>query len=269
MKTTRRTFLGGVAAASMPVTACVAATTNQALETPKVTAENPDLLAAFKRLQSAQKELWDAEDALVWIADEWRHLWPLAPEELLGVANADRGYHDDSGEKDIIGNYLIRDTSALTRRFNKKQRQKTPFTCFSVTSALRAEKNLNFWLNLVPKGRTERALGESRANRLKQIERYQHCLPLAREYEAATKRLREAAGVDKAKARVKTAEADFFQACDDVSRTPAFGIEGMHIKASAINASSDFETVLRFQGFFGDMARFIQHFSDLGRVASS
>ncbi len=95
MKTTRRTFLGGVAAASIPVNVSVATTTDQAsAATSKLKAENRDLLVAFKRLQSAQRELWDAEDALVWIADEWRHLWPLAPEELLGIANADRGYHE-------------------------------------------------------------------------------------------------------------------------------------------------------------------------------
>lgn len=87
MKTTRRTFLGGAAAASLPVTAgtCVAVTAIQVeAASPAVVVENPDLLAAYVRLQDAQAELHAAKDALEWIADEWRHLWPLARRTATG-----------------------------------------------------------------------------------------------------------------------------------------------------------------------------------------
>lgn len=77
MKTTCRTFLGGAATASLPVTAgaCVAVTAIQAEAAPALIAENPDLLAAYARLQDAKAELRDAKDPLEWISE-----WSPTPE---------------------------------------------------------------------------------------------------------------------------------------------------------------------------------------------
>lgn len=73
---------------------------------PLTGSENPDLLQAHERMIAARTELADAKSALEWIADEWRHLWPLAPEELLGGANA--GFSDTTAERDIVGNRVAR-----------------------------------------------------------------------------------------------------------------------------------------------------------------
>ncbi|MFX7329178.1 hypothetical protein ABTI69_20540, partial [Acinetobacter baumannii] len=60
--------------ATVPVGAAVAALPAEAAP-----AENPELIAAYERFVAARAERAAAEDALEWLADEWRHLWPLAP----------------------------------------------------------------------------------------------------------------------------------------------------------------------------------------------
>lgn len=222
MKTTRRKFLAGAAVASLPVTAgaSAAATAIQAeAATSAPIAENPELLAAYARLQDAQFELREAKDSLEWIADEWRHLWPLAPEELLGPADADRHMGHAVGETDIIGNFILRDCSTLTKRLSPQFRKVDRRDC--------------------------------------------------RAYENETARLRKAAGVEAAKRRIEDAKEEFFAACSDVSKIPAFGPEGLLIKAEAINATGYMDGFKRSEGIVGEMARFIQQVIDMGGRASA
>lgn len=272
MKTTRRTFLGGAAVASLPVAAgaCVAVTAIQAgAAAPAPVSENPDLLAAYTRLQDAQAELRDAKDALEWIADEWRHLWPLAPEELLGGWNADRSARDDGAERDILGRFLLRDTSVLCKRLCKKRRQEKPRACFFVMTADEAAEIIALWIDRAPRGRTPKAVAKHYTDRERVLFEYQGKLALAREYEAETCRLREAAGVEKAKYRAKVAENAFFDACSEISKIPAFGQEGLLIKAEAIYATGYMDGFKHGEGIIGEMARFIQQVIDMGGRASA
>lgn len=234
--------------------------------------ENPELLAAYARLQEACNELAEANDALLWIADEWRHRWPLAPEELLGGANAQNhcgGWRwKDQAERDIIGRHLFRDTSAFTIRFNKKQKQAMPVTCFSVMTVEEAEEFVSAVEKRVPRGRSEASREKNKERNNDLLSFYKRALELAREYHAQTEALREAAGVEAAKARVKAAEEAIFKFRNQISRIPAFGAEGLRVKFEGVKASGDFAKCLHFEGIFGDMARLIQQFVELsGRAA--
>ena len=271
MKTTRRTFLGGAAAISLPVAAgtCVADTTIQAeAATPAPIAENPDLLAAYDRLQVAQVELREAKDALEWIADEWRHLWPLAPEELLGPAGADRHMGHAVGETDIIGNFILRDCATLTTRLSPQFRKIDRRDCFSIITSTEAQSWLEDFQQRKPRGRTPEALAQSQEVIERNIREYSQRVELARAYEKEIARLRKVAGVEEAKRRIEDAKEEFFAACSDVSKIPAFGPEGLLIKAEAINATGYMDGFTRSEGFVGEMARFVQQVIDMsGRVS--
>lgn len=269
MRTTRRTFLGGVAAASLPTTAgaCVAVTATQAKAAPSAAiAENPELLHAFERLTSAQAELAEAESALEWIADEWRHRWPLAPETILGLANADSGYgsHDDA-ERDIIGRYLRRDTSGMTDRLSVTMRRANPTLCFSVPTVETLEEKIRGVQKWKNRGRTEATRERQRLAAARLIEKFNKDIELSREYYAETDRLRNAAGVAEAKARIDRAKRAYFLASSDVSHLPAFGPEGRKIKLAALVGSGFMGDFLKTPGIIGEMARFIQGEYDMKR----
>jgi hypothetical protein len=233
--------------------------------------ENPELLRAYARIQQARKELADANDALLWIGDEWRHRWPLAPEELLGGANADQhrggwGWKDQA-ERDILGRHIFRGTTAFTARFSKSQKQAMPVACFSVMTVEDIEAFTRDVERRVPRGRTEASHERNKAQHEALLASYKRALELAREYEAQTEALREASGVELAKARVKVAEEAIATIRDEISHIPAFGAEGLRIKFEEVKETGDFDKLLRFEGIIGDMARLIQQFVEISEGA--
>ncbi|MDX3927656.1 MAG: hypothetical protein QHC90_17840 [Shinella sp.] len=260
---TRRKALGLLAAASVPPTAVVAA----AAATPTAVAanvcqgvsENPELLAAYERFKAARAEVAAAKDALEWLADEWRHVWPLAPEEILDGANAHQNGRGETAERDIAGRFVMRDTNVLKKRLTAKFRAENDKTCFSVISTDQASETVSTWAQQTPAGRTEKALARNRVYRDEAIQRWQRKLELAREYEAETARLRAASGVEKAKSRIEIAESEFRMACVDISRAQAITGEGLRIKAEAIKSHSLVGIVQLQSGILGDMARFIDN----------
>lgn len=251
----RRKALGILAAATVAPTTSLAATPPIALRTVQ-TAENPDLLIAYDRFIAASAELKEAKSALEWLADEWRHVWPLAPEDILGVANAHQ-HNSRSAERDIIGNYLIRDTSALTSRFSRKDREQAPNTCFSVLTPEEARKTIEEWEYRAPTGRTEKALHRYQARREQAIKEYQHKLSLAVEYQLKTSDLRERSGATRAQQRRTEATAAMYAATREISTIPAFTREGLLIKVEAIKASGIHEGLKGVGGIISEMARFV------------
>lgn len=270
IRSTRRTFLGGVAVAG----AATASGAGIALAAdPMLTAsvvENPDLLAAYDRLKSALAERDEATSALQWIADEWRHLWPLAPEELLGGANADKmgGTFNRDAERDIVGSYLMRDTAALTTRLSREFRSKNAKVCFTVATEEHALEKLDRWTGVVPKGRTVKSLKRSRLTREWHVAKASREASLARQYEQETQRLRQAAGVEKAQRRITRAEDSLLAVCKEISLMPARGHDGIRIKAHAIASSGFLSTARKCGGVLAEMARFIDEVAGFDGRAS-
>jgi len=81
----RRRLLIGLAASTAAAPTVAIANTDAISGAADEIEENPDLIAAWHQHREAEAEYWTAKDELGWLADEWKHLWPLAPEGILGV----------------------------------------------------------------------------------------------------------------------------------------------------------------------------------------
>lgn len=263
---TRRNFLATTAAASVPV-----ASTAQTLPTPVAAQENPALVAAYETFMAARAELDDAKSALEWLADEWRHVWPLAPIELVWGANAHDG-RTQNAERDIIGRYLMRDASDFPAWLPAKTRAECRTMCFSIDTAERAEMLLEAARRRKEIGRTEKATAKLRAERQAAIAEWEHKLSLAREYETETARIREAAGVDGAQQRISAARNALDLASDQLSAVPAFTMAGLHAKARALQmAGIGLFTgdALSSKNIIGDAARFLANFLEISEGVSA
>ena len=249
--------------AAAPIGTAVAAVPPQTAQD-----ENPELLAAYDRFLAARADVAAAEDALEWLVDEWRHLWPLAPEEILGAANADQ-YTADA-ERDIAGRIITRNTADLTKRFTRLQREKWPTACFCVRCPEQLQGTIEAWEK--PRtGRTEKALARNRAEQARVLSEYQHKLRLSEEYFAETARLIEASGVNQVKRRIRTAKGQLDRACSDVSYEPAHTVAGLRLKAEVLQTQDEgMAPYLRDKGgALGAMALFIEATLEvIGRVSA-
>ncbi|MDK4726406.1 hypothetical protein [Rhizobium phaseoli] len=239
----RRALLLGFTAASAITVVAVAPNAQGAVVSPELgisgdQAENPELITAYERFYEACAELKDAKDRLEWLADEWRHQWPLAPEELLLGANAQDGRYILPAERDIIGRYLVRDTSDLTKRLAPKFRRENRKTCFVLRTADEERDLLKRWVQSKPTGRTEKALERNRAYKIKAIQECELRIQLAEQYEAETARLREVSGADAARQSVRDADARLRKAADDVSKCEARTLIGLGMKADALTVTA-------------------------------
>ncbi|KSV84560.1 hypothetical protein N183_12095 [Sinorhizobium sp. Sb3] len=249
----RRTILkGGFALAATSHTNVATADIAPAVAT---TTENPKLIAAYGRFLAARAEVADAEAALEWLVDEWRHLWPLAPEEILGAANANE--YSEAAERDIAGRIIVRDTSDLTKRLSRKYREEHPLLCFNIDAADKLGVAIDRLEKLDTGGRTPIGRARRIAEREKLIREYSHKKLLAEQYEAETARLREASGVEQARQRIKAAKADLEQVFNDVSYQPAYTISGLRLKAEVLDADELAAYLRDKRGTLGRMARFI------------
>jgi hypothetical protein len=261
----RRQMLTGIAAASASVAVVATPSPAKSATVTNLPEENPDLLQAHADLLAARAEQEEAKAALEGLADEWKHRWPLAPEELLEGANAQSGYGvGKNAERDILGRYLMRDTSVLTKRFTAKQHQETPRTCFYLLTAARAEEVISNLEKCTPSGRTEKSLARNRADLDEGIRSCRNRLPVAKAYEAETARLRMMSGVDAAKERIRQAELKIDNLASDISYLPALTQEGINIKADALAENSVLKSELRKFGVIGEIVHFVEAVRGLG-----
>ncbi|MBN9242513.1 MAG: hypothetical protein J0I98_06950 [Mesorhizobium sp.] len=232
----RRKMMLGFAASSAAM-AAIAAATSEARSTAiyEEVNENPELIEAFRDLRAAENEYYASKDDLGWLADEWKHLWPLAPEEILGAANAHRhGSYSDDIERDIIGRPMMRDTSVLTKRLAKEFRQENRETAFFIDQPDELAERIKEFRKSKPKGRTPKSLERNRKWLESTIAHMENRLRLAIEYHSETKRIRALAGVDAAKQRIKTAEDQFDAAAVAFSKIPSRTLVGLRLKADAL-----------------------------------
>ncbi|MGO8023063.1 hypothetical protein [Rhizobium leguminosarum] len=271
---TRRALLFGLAAASTAAAVAVApdahgagALTSSGLPDQP---ESPALISAYQSFCDSCIDLKEAHQAREWLADEWKHRWPLAPEPLLWGANAQDGSYLDDGERDIIGRYIMRDTADLTKRMSAKFRRATPRTCFSILTSSRAREIVEKWKRSSPKGRTEKARVRHQLFRDKMIREYETNIGLAEQYEAETARLREISGADAARLRVKEADDRLLKAANEVSQCPAYTVAGLGMKADAlaVTAGALMKITKSDESPLGQIARFIDSVAEVaGRAA--
>ncbi|MBB4255461.1 hypothetical protein FHT69_006345 [Rhizobium sp. BK008] len=266
----RRKLLLGLGAASAAAAVTIApdalgAAVGQAPGISGDQAENPELIAAYQKFNDACAQLEEVQDALQWLADEWRHQWPLAPEELLLGANAQDGRYTMPAERDIIGRYLVRDTSGLTKRLAAKFRRENRKTCFVIRTADEERELLKRWTRSTPTGRTEKALARNRAYRIKSIRECEFRIQLADRYEAETTRLRGVSGADAARLRVREADILLRKAADEVSKCQACTVAGLAMKADALTVTAGALTkIAKFdESPLGQIARFIESVAEV------
>lgn len=201
----------------------------------KVTTESP----SFRRLQdafkAAVKEHADAIEARDWIADEWRHVWPLAPEDILGGANADGlNYLGDDAERDIAGRFIYRDTMSVPNRLSKQFREPGKKTCFQIETVERLSEFLQRFKDNPPTGRTEKSLARNRKLRAEYMAKLRRQITLARAYEAETARIRKASGIEAANQRIKDAKSAYKNVVGAIAAAQPSNFADLRIMASAL-----------------------------------
>lgn len=196
-------------------------------------AENPEIFEAYDALLAARDELAAAKSELEWLNDEWRHVWPLAPEELFRFAHAQGRYgaHAEGAELDMTGRPIMREVSSLSRRWHAlSKHHNTTSTCFSIDSVERLENWLENLVTRPPRGKTVKAIERHSAS----IAEAKNNLELAKRYEAAKEDVRKRSGVEQVQQRVDAAENAFRSLAAAVSGIPVTTLDGLRIKAEAL-----------------------------------
>ncbi|MBW9053437.1 hypothetical protein JNB85_13565 [Rhizobium mesosinicum] len=267
--TTRRNLLIGLATASTAAAVAVASKAHAVEAAPEAQAENPELIAAYDTFYSACTELKNALSDAEWLADEWRHRWPLAPEELLLNAGAQHPYTAGALiERDIIGRPLLRETSPITKRLSRNFRERTRKTCFTLLTADKARELLSRWEQSEPRGRTEKSLSRNIAFRREAIADCKRDIDIAEQYEAETARIRKEAGADAAMLRVEEADRAVDAAAAEVSLFPAYTVAGVGLKAAALSVSAHriIKECAEDKGPIGQFIRLAQSVRDLSEA---
>ncbi|WP_146148970.1 hypothetical protein [Pseudaminobacter soli (ex Li et al. 2025)] len=206
---------------------------------------NPELVALVSKLRDAKAERDAAKDAKEWLVDEWRHLWPLAPEEITLRGCTE---WDDCREVDMAGSPVIRPGEKYARR-------------------LRSIKDLGWFIDFrtshIEKARSEKA----RLQRIAKLDEEKRVLRLGEEYYTAIERVKDASGIHAADARIKTAGRAVTHLCKQIMAVQAKSPACLAIKAEAVEVWCEVHTYLLKDddGIFGWPCRLA---SDILNVAA-
>jgi len=175
--------------------------------------ENPTLLALGDKLAAAIAEYWEAVEARDWIIAEWRHRWPLAPDQITMTGK----WPTSSEEKDMAGRPIIRPGEERPRRV---------FTL----------QELNQWVGFV-KHRIARTKSDRlRTKGVADLAKCRKDLEKGEAYWGEIDRLREVSGLNSAKQRIETARELIEKIAAEVMAEEARTMEGVVIHAQAVEA---------------------------------
>jgi hypothetical protein len=210
-KINRRNFLRTSVAASAAVASVPIATT--ACDASEM---SPDIEAAFNSVINARRELVAAKDARDWLADEWRHLWPRAPESMR--------WHDfmsGAVEMDIVDrSFLGEDGYAIKIKSRKEVAESKAWA--EGGRAPRANASAKM------KERHEKWLRERRAE-VAEMEAYLD----------ETERLREISGSRAILARIEEARLELDRAISTLMAVPVANLVDLRVKAQAALIAAD------------------------------
>lgn len=233
MSITRRLFLQTTAAASVGVGAPAVA---HALEADSnVTAlpqASPALREAYDAWRQACADIAGTKQDLEWLVDEWRHLWPLAPEPIVWRVNPPRG--EPTAERDLAGKRIYRDVAELRGRFVSFTKANNGRANFCVNTVEELTACLSMAKARKPKGRTASALEKNRNFLARYISDLETQLHHAQAYEAEKDRVRELSGVAEAKRKIADARNRASDAAATVGEMPAANATDIHLKAEVI-----------------------------------
>jgi hypothetical protein len=210
-KINRRNFLRTSVVASAAVASVpVAATARES------SAMSPDIEAAFNSVTDARRKLVAAKDARDWLADEWRHLWPRAPESM-------RWHEFMSGtvEMDIVDrSFLGEDGHAIKIKSRKEVAESKAWAEGGRVPRANASAKV--------KERHEKWLRERRAEVAKM-----------EAYLDETERLREISGSRAILARIKEAERELDRSISALMAVPVANLADLRVKARAALIAAD------------------------------
>jgi hypothetical protein len=267
---TRRSLLAALGASA----AAVAAPTNEAAAAlaplnALAQAESPALAAAYGALLEAHAKHLDAKNALEWLADEWKHRWPLAPVQILGLPNADRYHLDDSkAERDLIWRYIYRDNAEMRDRVSTEFIAKTPKTCWSVQTADELAKLAEFWDGAKVRGKSDASRAKSAAYNAKQAQKAREAIPLAIEYERQTAEVSRLSGVNAYHCRLAETRDEMRRAANHLYSIPVTTARGIQIKAEALKITNPEVFQLTEIGGLGPLLRIAQDAIALNEVSA-
>jgi len=177
------------------------------------TSESPELVAAYADFVAACAVHRAAVDAMEWLADEWRHRWPLAPDRITWPSATGT----DKAETGIVGRPLTRPESGKVRGLQDLRWLKASADGDHALQARRKPSAARL-------ARRAAALAERR-------KAYEAGVA----YYAETARLREISGGYEAKARTNSALAAVHATASMVASIPALTFAGITYKAEALN----------------------------------
>jgi hypothetical protein len=222
----------------------------KAATTSETSVENPELLDAYRWFLATKVKVAEINEELEWLADEWRHRWPVAPDEILGW-RADND-ETENAERDIIGRRIMRNPNDIP----KKKRHDDQSACFTVH---RVE-----WLQRMienhkePRNtRTERARLRAKADQLRFLAEFTEQLRLSRKYHAEITRLRNESGVEEIHRRLARAKSDVAFAAAAVARADARTTVGLVMKAQVIKHDPVVAQLALMNNTLGGLAHFV------------
>jgi hypothetical protein len=179
-------------------------------------AVSPAIEIAFKAITEARQELVAAKDARDWLADEWRHLWPRAPESMrlngsfsgtVETDIVDRSYRDSNGRpKGIRTRKEVAESRAWV------EGHKPP----RASASARVQERHAKW----------------RRDRLAEVQEMEAYLD-------TTEKLREDSGARAVLARIKAADEALDRSISSLMETPAVSLSDLQIKAQAALIAGD------------------------------